>query len=274
MTTSRGGSPSATSGTRTRRSTSSSKRSSTGPRRRDSWVHRDRLVEALDRAVTHPVTLVAAPAGYGKTTVVAQWLAERGGPGRRMGVLDPGDNDPDRLWTHVAAALERAGCVLPAHEPPAWWQPPAHRSADGPAGTLDALAAMPDDIVLVLDDFHFVQSPACHEQVEFLIAGPARHRPTWSSSPAPTPVCGWGGCARRATWPRSGPSDLSFTSDEAAELLADDDVHLPEATVSQLMERTEGWPAGALPRHASRWPAAPTPTSSCGTFSGGQPVHR
>ena len=87
------------------------------PRRRDSWVHRDRLVEALDRAVTHPVTLVAAPAGYGKTTALAQWLDRPDGPATAWVSLDPGDNDPDRLWSHVVVALERAGCVLPVSEP-------------------------------------------------------------------------------------------------------------------------------------------------------------
>ena len=142
------------------------------PRRRDSWVHRDRLVEALDRAVTHPVTLVAAPAGYGKTTALAQWLDRPGGPATAWVSLDPGDNDPDRLWSHVVVALERAGCVLPVSEPA---RVVGATSATTPRAVLpallNALAAMPDDIVLVLDDFHFVQSPACHEQVQFLIAG-------------------------------------------------------------------------------------------------------
>src|SRR5262245_47223868 len=84
------------------------------PPPRDSWVRRDRLVHALDRAVRHPVTLVAAPAGYGKTTLLAQWLDAADRPPTAWVSLDGGDNDPDRLWAHVAAALERAGCVVPA----------------------------------------------------------------------------------------------------------------------------------------------------------------
>ena len=84
------------------------------PRQRDSWVWRERLIDALDRAVRCPVTLVAAPAGYGKTTLLAQWLEDSAHPATAWVSLDSDDNDPDRLWTHVAAALERASCVPPA----------------------------------------------------------------------------------------------------------------------------------------------------------------
>ena len=88
------------------------------PAVRPNWVRRDRLVEVLDRATTESaLTLVAAPAGYGKTTLVAQWLS--GLEDRRLAwvALDPADNDPARLWTHIVAALARAGCAFPA--PPA-----------------------------------------------------------------------------------------------------------------------------------------------------------
>ena len=87
------------------------------PSRRASWVDRPRLMEAMAQAVRRPVTLVAAPAGYGKTTVVAQALQGEECPDSAWVSLDAGDNDPARLWSHVAAALERAGCVLPLVEP-------------------------------------------------------------------------------------------------------------------------------------------------------------
>src|SRR4051794_31546981 len=69
------------------------------PPRRDSWVRRDRLVEPLARAVRHPVPLVAAPAGYGKPPLLAQWLDRADQPATAWVPLDVGDNDPDRLWT-------------------------------------------------------------------------------------------------------------------------------------------------------------------------------
>ena len=160
----------------------------TSPPNRDSWVQRDRLIEVMDRAARHPVTLVAAPAGYGKTTLVAQWL--NGRPGRpRLAVLDSGDNDPDRLWTHVAVALERSGVGLPVSEPArvVGGDPAPKPRALLPA-IVAALAAVPDEIVLVLDDFHFIQhrppragpvpdlEPACS-------GAPRPHHPLGSRTP-------------------------------------------------------------------------------------------
>ena len=139
------------------------------PPRRDDWVRRDGCSDQVERAVRHPVVLVAAPAGYGKTISLAQWLAGEERPPAAWVSLDAGDNDPNRLWTHVAAALTRAGCVLPALEATRW----DGIATEAPGALLPAivhaLAAMPDDIVLVLDDFHFIQEPVCHDQVEFLV---------------------------------------------------------------------------------------------------------
>ena len=214
------------------------------PPRRDSWVRRDRLVDALDKAVRHPVTLVAAPAGYGKTTLLAQWLDGADLPATAWVSLDGGDNDPDRLWSHVAAALERAGCVLPADSSSSV----AAKTGATPSGSLlpvlvNALAAMPDDIVLVLDDFHFVRVQACHEQVQHLIANlPSQaHLVLLTRS---DPGLRLGRLRASGDLAEFRASDLSFTAQEAAELLADDAVQLTDTTVSMLMERTEGWPAG------------------------------
>jgi LuxR family maltose regulon positive regulatory protein len=215
----------------------------TPPPNRDSWVQRDRLIDAMDRAARHPVTLVAAPAGYGKTTLVAQWLNTRVGPAAAWISLDAGDNDPDRLWTHVAAALERAGCVLPISEPASVGRSSApSRRALLPA-IVSALAAVPDDLVLVLDDFHFIQQPACHEQVQFLISNlPAQgHLVIITRS---DPGLRLGRLRASSDLAEIRAVDLSFTTPEAVELLANDNVQVSPETVTQLVERTEGWPAG------------------------------
>ncbi len=214
------------------------------PPRRDNWVPRDRLVDALDQAVRHPVTLVAAPAGYGKTTLLAQWLHGANRPAPAWVSLDSGDNDPDRLWTHVAVALERVGCVLPASEPArvVGARPDTAPRAVLPT-LLNALAAMPDDIVLVLDDYHFIREPACHEQVQFLIASlPAQAHLVIVTRSDPDLRLGRLRAAGDLAEIRAG--DLSFTLEEATQLLASGDVQLADETISQLMERTEGWPAG------------------------------
>ena len=126
---------------------------------REDWVVRRRLVDQLDQAAARPVVLVAAPAGFGKTTLLTQWLASSDGPRATAWVtVDPGDDDPVRLWTYVAAALERAGCPL---------GPDTATFVAANAGEIEtrvlprmltALAAMPEDVVIVLDDFHFVLS--------------------------------------------------------------------------------------------------------------------
>ncbi len=83
------------------------------PAVRSKWVPRDRLVLTLERSVSEcPLTLIAAPAGYGKTTVVAQWLDRMTGRSLAWVALDAADNDPVRFWTHIVTALERAGCAF------------------------------------------------------------------------------------------------------------------------------------------------------------------
>ena len=214
------------------------------PLSRDNWVFRPRLVDAMDRATRLPVTLVAAPAGYGKTTTVAQWLTGDDPPSTAWVSLDSGDNDPNRLWAHVAAALERVGCVLPAGEPSG---PVGSESGGAPRPVLtaivNALAAVADEIVLVLDDFHFIQHPACHDQVQFLVG----HLPAQAHLVIITrsdPGLRLGRLRASNNLAELRASDLCFTAPEALELLAREQVHLSDETVTQLMERTEGWPAG------------------------------
>ena len=188
--------------------------------------------------------------------------------------LDPGDNDPDRLWSHVAVALERAGCVLPVSEP-------ARVVGASSAGTsrgrscrpcVNALAATPDDIVLVLDDFHFIQSPACHEQVQFLIAGlPAQAHLVIVTRSDPGLRLGRLRASSDLAEIRAG--DLSFTTAEATELLANDDVRLHEATVSPADGAHRGLAGGPLPGDAlAGRPARPRRVRA--EVQRREPVHR
>ena len=218
------------------------------PTSRTSWVPRARLIEDLDRASRHPVALVAAPAGYGKTTLLAQWLTRPEAPIAAWVTLDAGDNDPGRFWTHVAAALERAGCPL----------------STGPGGTfrpvngsdvmttalprmLDALSSLPHDIVIALDDFHCIQESACHAQVQFLIENlPSRAHVVISTRADPGLRLGRLRASGLVAEVRA--EHLSFTVDETSALLANEDVHLSERLPVAAREPHRGLARGPLPR--------------------------
>ena len=128
------------------------------PRPQPGFVPRPRLVEALGEGLGRGRVLVCAPAGFGKTALLADWA--RGGqwPVAWLG-LDGGDSDPARFWRYAVAALDRARPGLAGRVGPL----PA-RSFDGlVAALINELAADPgpDEVLLVLDDYHLVDSGRC-----------------------------------------------------------------------------------------------------------------
>ncbi len=214
------------------------------PPTRGSWVERGRLLELLDDAAQRAVVLVAAPAGFGKTTLITQWLASDHGPPAAAWVsLDPRDNDPVRLWTHVALALERVGC-RPRDDVATF---SAAHDGEVIAGVLprllEAMADMSEDLVILLDDFHVLQDAACRAQVEFLVEHlPPRAHLVILTRADPGLRTGWLRATGRLAEVRA--ADLAFTAAETSSLLAVEHVRLSEGAVHDLVQRTEGWPAG------------------------------
>ena len=214
------------------------------PPTRADWVERDRLLELLDRAVERPVTLVAAPAGFGKTTLATQWLASSRAPSVAAWVsLDSRDNDPVRLWTHVAIALERAGC--PSDQDAAAFMA-AHAGeviAEVLPRLLASIADMDEDLVIFLDDFHFLRDVDCHTQVEFLVENlPQQAHLVVLTRADPGLRIAWLRATGRLSEIRA--ADLAFTAEETSSLLAVEQVHLSSGSVRDLVQRTEGWAAG------------------------------
>jgi LuxR family maltose regulon positive regulatory protein len=212
------------------------------PERRPGMVPRPRLDELLDRAWRSQLTLVSAPAGFGKTTLLAEWLASA--PTRLARVawvsLDDGDNDPTRLWTYVAHAVSRAGDGVGAEA--------VELLQSSPSSTLEALgalvndlAALSTDLLLVLDDYHLVEAPGVHEGMRFLIdhQPPSLHLVLATRADPPVPL------ARL----RAGgqlvevrAADLRFTEEEAAAYLNGAmALGLSGTQVATLEGRTEGW---------------------------------
>ena len=140
------------------------------PRPRPGFVPRPRLVQALGDGLARGRVLICAPAGFGKTSLLADWARGGGRPVAWLG-LDAGDNDPARFWRYVVAALDQAQPGIAERLGPLLG-PPAPRSFEGLVTALiNELAAQPgrDEVLLVLDDYHLVDAGPVHESVAFLL---------------------------------------------------------------------------------------------------------
>ena len=216
------------------------------PRSRRDLVPRPRLAERLDRGSALKLVLVSAPAGFGKTTLLAEWLAAGpAGPAdeRRAAwlSLDRGDNDPASFWTYVIAALrtaapgvgESALALLQAPRPP-----PIETVL---TALLNDLGAVAGDIVLVLDDYHVVDASDVQDGMAFLLD----HLPPWlhvviaSRADPALPLARW---RARGELAEIRAAELRFTPDEAAAYLTEMmGLQLTARDVAALEGRTEGW---------------------------------
>jgi LuxR family transcriptional regulator, maltose regulon positive regulatory protein len=210
------------------------------PGLRPGFVARPRLVGALGRGLT----LVCAPAGFGKTTLLADWLRSGGWPVAWLS-LDAGDNDPVRFWRHVVAALDRARPGISERVAPLLGPPPS--SFEGLVTALiNELAAHPgeNEMVLVLDDYHLIDARPVHASLGFLLEHlpPGLHLVLASRSDPPLPLAR---LRARGQLAELRTDDLRFTAEEAAALLRESAAPgLPDAAVTALVARTEGWAAG------------------------------
>jgi ATP/maltotriose-dependent transcriptional regulator MalT len=243
------------------------------PRPRPGFLARPRLLERLTEGTAHELTLVCAPAGFGKTSLLGEWARLGGRPVAWLS-LDGGDSDPARFWRYVAAALDEArpgvGQRVDALFQHA--QPPLEAVL---AVLVNELVEGSEASVLVLDDYHLVEAPAVHDSLAVLLDRlPPQLRLVLASRvdpPLPLARLRAGG---QLTELRE--ADLRFTREEAAALLRTAvGTELPEAAVAALGDRTEGWAAGlqlaalSLPGHADvgapSWRGSPAATGTCWT---------
>jgi LuxR family maltose regulon positive regulatory protein len=212
------------------------------PRGRHGLVPRPRLADRLTEALAGELTVVCAPAGFGKTALVADWAQRSGRPVAWLS-LDAADNDPVRFWRHVAAAV--GGVRAAAGQRVAALLGPPPRSLEAVVTALvNELAAVPGELVLVLDDYHLIEAPAVHESVVFLLGHlPAALRLAVACrADPPLPLAR---LRARGELAELRADQLRFTLDEAAALLGEvAGSGLPEDAVAALQARTEGWAAG------------------------------
>src|ERR1700722_4085035 len=216
------------------------------PRPRRGLVPRPRLSERLDRGAASKLMLVSAPAGFGKTTLLTEWLAA--GPptpaGERLAAclsLDRGANHPATFWSYVITALrtvasgvgEGALALLQAPQPP-----PVEAVL---TALLNDLATVAGDIMLVLDDYHVVDTREVQDGMAFLLdhLPPGWHVVIASRADPPLPLAR---LRARGELAEIRAAELRFTPDEAAayfnELMG---LQLTARDVTVLEARTEGW---------------------------------
>ncbi|MCA9913472.1 MAG: AAA family ATPase, partial [Anaerolineae bacterium] len=210
---------------------------------RPSSVMRPRLIDRLNAGLQGKLTLISAPAGFGKTTLVTEWITSDERKAAWVS-LDDGDSDPVRFLTYVIAALrmiepEIGAGLLKLLESP---QPPPIDSLLTPF--LNELATMPHEFVLVLDDYHLVDSDEIDTALTFLIDNqpPQMHLIINTREDPRLPL------ARlrvRGQLTELRAADLRFTADEAADFLNSTmGLNLSSGDIAALEQRTEGWIAG------------------------------
>jgi LuxR family maltose regulon positive regulatory protein len=227
------------------------------PPARPELVPRPRLIERLNAGPRsgRKLTLVSAPAGFGKTTLLSEWFtdAEPRAPVAWVS-LDQGDNDPTRFWTHFVAALQtvQAGTGEAAQ---AALQSPGFADANTPPRIESILTALINEIaeqesdeehpcILALDDYHLIEAQPIHNGLAFLLDHlPAQmHLVIASRSDPPLPLSRLRG---RGELTELRTADLRFTPDEAAVFLNRVmGLDLSAEDVAALEARTEGWIVG------------------------------
>lgn len=213
------------------------------PQTRPKVVSRPRLIKRLNEGLHHKLTLVSAPAGFGKTTLVSQWVAQADRPAAWLS-LDGGDNDPTRFLAYLVAALQtitpRIGAgllaVLQSTQPP-----PIETML---TALLNEITTIPDDFLLVLDDYHLINAPSIHHALTFLLEHlpPRMHLVIATREDPPLPL------ARlrvRGQLTELHIAELRFIPAEAAEFLNRViGLKLSADDIAALETRTEGWIAG------------------------------
>jgi LuxR family maltose regulon positive regulatory protein len=213
------------------------------PRLRPNAVSRTRLLARLNEGLYRKLTLLSAPAGFGKTTLVSEWVAFIERPVAWLS-LDEGDNDPTRFLTYLVAALQTIAATIGAgvlgmlHSP----QPPPPEAIL--TALLNEIAAIPDNFILVLDDYHMLETQPIDQALAYLVEHlpPQMHLVITTREDPALPLAR---LRARGYLTEVRATDLRFTPSEAAAFLTQVmGLHLSVEDIAALERRTEGWIAG------------------------------
>src|SRR5438270_3071465 len=216
------------------------------PRLRPNVVFRPRLIERLNDGLHGKLTLIAAPAGFGKTTLVSEWVEGIERPRARTAwlSLDEGDNDPARFLAYLVAALQTIAAnigegvlgLLQSSQPP---PPEAILTA-----LLNEITTLPDHFVLVLDDYHVIDAKPVDIALTYLVEHlpPQMHLVIATREDPQLPLAR---LRARGHLTELRAADLRFTASEAAAFLNQVmGLNLSAEDIARLSDHTEGWIAG------------------------------
>jgi LuxR family transcriptional regulator, maltose regulon positive regulatory protein len=236
------------------------------PPLRPNVVSRPRLLERLNEGLYSKLTLVSAPAGFGKTTLVSEWLTGCGRSAAWLS-LDAGDNDPARFLTYLIVALQTlaanvgAGVVNVLQSP----QPPTTESIV--TTLLNDITTISDEFILVLDDYHVIEAPPVDQALIHLVEHlPSQmHLVILTREDPPLPLAR---LRARGHLTELRTADLRFSPAEAAAFLNQVmGLTLSAEQIAALEQRTEGWIAG-LQLAALSLQGQPDATSFIASFTG------
>jgi LuxR family maltose regulon positive regulatory protein len=200
-----------------------------------------RLNEGL--SVSHKLTLISAPAGFGKTTLVSEWVAGCKRPVAWLS-LDEADNDLSRFLTYLVAALQRVESKIGAGALGAIQSPQPPPSESILMTLLNEITTIPDNFILVLDDYHMIDSKPVDNVISFLLEHlpPQMHLVIATREDPHLPLAR---LRARSQLNELRAADLRFTPVEAAEFLNQVmGLNLSAENIAALENRTEGWIAG------------------------------
>lgn len=238
------------------------------PPARDDAVSRPRLVEKLMAGVARPgsLTLLSGPAGFGKTTLLSEFVARLRRPVGWLS-LDEGDNDPVRFWSYLIAACQAVQPGVGASVQAVLQSPQSLPEGTIPTLLLNDIAHLDGELVLVLDDYHAIQNLAIHTGLLFLL----EHQPVGlhllvaTRSDPPWPLARF---RARNRLVEMRAQDLRFTKEEATLFLSQVmRIDLSAENIAALEAHTEGWVAGlqlaaiAMTSLATEPPVMKTPPS-------------
>jgi LuxR family transcriptional regulator, maltose regulon positive regulatory protein len=216
------------------------------PAPRAGLIARADVLSLLQAGLGAKLCLLDAPPGFGKTTLLAQWQAAAGGGRVAWVSLDEGDNDPTRFWVYVVQALRTVEPGLGAAALGALRRPSVNLDQAVLPSLVNELSAIGGPLVLVLDDYHLITNPACHQSFGFFLD----HLPAGVHVVLATrvdPPLALSRMRARGELMELRVADLQFTGKEAAALLNDAmGLRLSAEEVQRLVERTEGWAAGLI----------------------------